>query len=335
MSSSAKGPSLADVAALAGVSISTVSKVANGSADVGEDTRARVTEILKGQQYVSKRKRSTTPTITLLVRSMTIPSTAEIMRGALAEAQQRGARIALVQHGDDEPDEGWIDQFTPRTTSAVIAIHSVLDSEQQQRLESQGIQLVVVNPKDAPNLGAYSIGATNWAGGLTAAQHLIGLGHRRIAMLCGDDDSMISRARLSGYREALEAAGLRIDADLVVPGHFTFESGLEQARTVLRCTPRPTAIVAGSDEQAMGAIEAARLEGARVPEDVSIVGFDDLAVASMTSPPLTSVRQPLEQMGVAAIGMALDLIERRDPRSHHTELATTLIERGSTAPPTD
>ncbi len=327
---------MADVAALAGVSISTVSKVANGSADVGEDTRARVAAILEGEQYVPRRKRATAPSIVLLVRAMTMPSTVEIVQGAIVEAQARGAHVRLVQRGDDEPDDGWIEQLKPRTTSALVAIHSVLDAAQQHQLDEQGIALVVVNPKDAPNLGAHSIGATNWAGGLAATQHLLALGHRRIAMLCGDEDSMISRARVSGHREALQAAGVPVEPGLVVAGHFTFESGLEQALHVLGTTgtDRPTAIFAASDYQAMGALEAARRLGVRVPDELSVVGFDDLVVASMTAPPLTSVRQPLEQMGAAAVAMALDLVDKNDPQSHHTELATTLVERGSTAPPT-
>ncbi len=324
---------MADVAALAGVSISTVSKVANGNADVGEDTRARVIAILEGEQYVPRRKRSTTPTIALLVRSMTMSSTVEIVQGAVVEAQAKGAHIRLVQRGDDEPDDGWIDQLRSRTTSALIAIHSVLDAGQQRQLDDQGVALVVVNPKDAPNLGAHSIGATNWAGGLAATQHLLSLGHRRIAMLCGDDDSMISRARVSGHREALEAAGLPVEPGLIVAGHFTFGSGLDQALRVLRGPDRPTAIFAASDYQAMGALEAARRLGVRVPDELSVIGFDDLVVASMTAPPLTTVRQPLEQMGAAAVAMALDLVDKNDPQSHHTELATTLVERGSTAPP--
>lgn len=333
MKRSASGPSLADVAALAGVSISTVSKVANGSADVGEDTRARVAEILRGQQYVPKRKRSTTATVTLLVRSLTMPSTVEIMRGALEEAQARGSRVGIVQHGDDEPDDEWIDQFRARTTGAIIAIHSVLTADQQRVLDERGIPLVVVNPKDDPNLGAHSIGATNWAGGLTATQHLLQLGHRRIAMLCGDDDSLISRARVSGYRDALDSAGIAVAKELVVPGQFTYESGLQQAQQVLDLDQRPTAIFAGSDFQAMGALEGARRRGIRVPEELSVVGFDDLVVASMTAPPLTTVRQPLEQMGAAAVELALDLLGERAPQSHHVELATRLVERGSTAPP--
>ncbi len=333
MSSSGRGLRMADVAALAGVSISTVSKVANGNADVGEDTRARVIAILQGEQYVPRRKRSTTPTIALLVRSMTMPSTVEIVRGAIVEAQTRGAHIRLVQRADDEPDDGWIEQLKPRTTSALIAIHSVLDRDQQHQLDAQGVALVVVNPKDAPHLGAHSIGATNWAGGLAATQHLLALGHRRIAMLCGDDDSMISRARVSGHREALQAAGVPLETGLVLPGHFTFDSGLEQALRVLEDPDRPTAVFAASDYQAMGALEAARRLGIRVPEELSVVGFDDLVIASMTAPALTTVRQPLEQMGAAAVAMALDLVDKNDPQSHHTELATTLVVRGSTAPP--
>lgn len=324
-----KGPSLAKVADLAGVSVSTVSKVLNGGGDVGEDTRARVLAILSEQEYVPRRRRSLAHDVTLLVRSITMPSTGEIMRGAIVQAQLRGARVSVVQNGDDDPADGWTSRIGPRGTAAVVAIHSVLDPEDRSFLEDRGVPLVVVNPKDAPHVGAYSVGATNWAGGLAATQHLLGLGHRSIVMLSGDEDSMISRARVSGFRDALDAAGVERSADAVVAGRFTFESGLRQGIQVLERDARPTAVFAGSDQQAMGVLEAARRIGVRVPEQLSVIGFDDLVMAAMTSPPLTTVRQPFDQMGASAVTMALDLLEGREPPAHHLELATELVERGS------
>ena len=329
--SSSRGPSLAEVAELAGVSISTVSKVANGSSDVGEDTRARVAAILQRQQYVPRRKRKSPHTITVLVRTIPMSTNVEFLAGALAEAQRQNVQIALVQHGDTDPDDDWLEQFTPRTTRAVIALSSSLRLEQQKQLEDQGVPLVVVYPQDTANLGAPSVGVTDWAGGVSATRHLIDLGHQRIAILAGPEDTLVARARLSGFRDALDAAKIPLDPGFVVPGTFDFDSGIEQARVVLQRSPRPTAIFAASDRQAMGAIEAARQLGLRVPDDVSVVGYDDLAAAAMTSPPLTTVRQPLNEMGVVAVNMALSLVENRPLPTREAVLATSLVVRSSTA----
>jgi DNA-binding LacI/PurR family transcriptional regulator len=260
-----------------------------------------------------------------------MPSTVEIVQGALVEAQATGARIVLVQHADGDPDRSWIDQVKGKSTDGVIAVHSVLEESERRRLEEQSVALVVINPKDAPHVGAHSVGATNWTGGLVATRHLLDLGHRRIGMLCGDEDSLVSRARVSGYREAIESAGARLASDLTFSGRFTFESGLERGRELLARPDRPTAVFAGSDAQAMGVLEAARLLGISVPEELSVIGFDDLVTASMTAPPLTTIRQPFDLMGAAAIAVTLELIEGRVPQSHHVELATSLIVRGTTA----
>ncbi|TQJ30445.1 LacI family DNA-binding transcriptional regulator [Microbacterium sp. SLBN-146] len=328
-----RGPSMAEVAELAGVSISTVSKVANGGSDVGEATRARVAEILQSSQYVPRRKRKTPPTVTILVRAIPMSTNVEFLAGALAEAQKQGIQISLVQHGDNDPEDDWLEQFTPRVTRAVIALSSALSIDQQKQLEAQGVPLVVVYPRDTANLGAPSVGAADWAGGVNAAKHLIELGHRRIAMLAGPEDTLVARARLSGFRDALDEAKIPVDPALVVPGTFDYDAGVSQARNVLTLDDRPTAIFAASDRQAMGAIEAARQLGLRVPEDVSVIGFDNLAAASMTSPPLTTIAQPLAEMGAVAVTMALALIENRPLVSRDAVLATSIVVRGSTAAP--
>lgn len=329
--SRSRGPSMAEVAELAGVSISTVSKVANGGSDVGEATRARVTEILQSHQYVPRRSRKTPPTITVLVRTIPMSTNVEFLAGALAEAQKQGVQISLVQHGDNDPDDNWLEQFTPRVTRAVIALSSALRPEQQEQLNAQGVALVVVYPQDTANLGAPSVGVTDWAGGVTATKHLLELGHRRIAMLAGPEDTLVARGRLSGYRDALDAARIAVDPTLVVSGTFDFDSGVRQALDVLQRVDRPTAIFAASDRQAMGAIEAARQLSLRVPHDVSIIGFDDLAAASMTSPPLTTIAQPLTEMGAVAVSMALSLIENRPLMTRDAVLSTSLVVRASTA----
>ncbi|MCT9820801.1 LacI family transcriptional regulator [Microbacterium sp. W1N] len=324
---------MAEVAELAGVSISTVSKVANGSADVGEETRARVAELLQRYEYVPRRKRRTFLTVTVLVRDISLATNVEFLAGAMAEAQSQRVQLALEQHKDDEPEEGWIEQFTPQVTRAVIALSSALRAEHHEQLASRGIPLIVVYPQDTENLVAPSIGATDWAGGVSAAKHLLSLGHSRFAMLAGPHHTLVARARLSGFRDALESAGAPLAPQHVVEGTFDYESGIRQALELLRGPDRPTAIFAASDRQAMGALEAARRLGLRVPEDLSLVGFDDIAPSSMTAPPLTTVAQPLKEMGALAITMALSLIENQPLAVRDAVLTTSLVVRGSTGTP--
>lgn len=334
--SAARKPRLAEVAELAGVSVSTVSKVANGSADVGEETRARVAELLQRYEYVPRRKRKASLTVTVLVRDLSLATNIEFLAGAMDEAQRQRVQLALEQHSDDEPDDDWIDQFTPRVTRAVIALSSALRAEHHAQLAARGVPLIVVYPQDTENLIAPSIGATDWAGGVAAAKHLLSLGHTRLAMLAGPNDTMVARARLSGFRDALESANLPLAPEFVNTGTFDYESGITQAREVLELTNRPTAIFAASDRQAMGALEAARQLGLRVPQDLSVVGFDGIADSSMTAPPLTTIAQPLKEMGALAITMALSLIDNQPLVVSDAVLATSLVVRHSTAaPPTE
>jgi LacI family transcriptional regulator len=145
--------------------------------------------------------------------------------------------------------------------------------------------------------------------------------------------AVCNQARMHGYRAAMEAEGARVPDAYVRPGEFTYEAGLLGASVLLDLEEPPTAIFTGNDEIALGVIEAARARGLRIPEDLSVVGFDDTDIARMASPPLTTVRQPLREMGGAALRTALRLVNGDKVESHHIELATELVVRASTAPP--
>jgi LacI family transcriptional regulator len=167
---------------------------------------------------------------------------------------------------------------------------------------------------------------------MAATEHLLRLGHRRIGAITGPAEYLCSRARVDGYRSALDRAGLPFDPDLVRHGDFQHEGGFGHGSDLLSRADPPTAIFAGSDQQALGVYEAARLRGLRIPEDLSVVGFDDLPAARWVSPPLTTVRQPLADMGRVAAEMLGDLIEGVPLRSQRIELSTELIVRESSAP---
>jgi LacI family transcriptional regulator len=178
-----------------------------------------------------------------------------------------------------------------------------------------------------------TIGATNWAGGLSATEHLLSLGHRRIGFIAGPRRLLCSRARLDGYRAGLEAAGVAVADELLYQGDFYHESGFAGGSALLELADPPTAIFAASDQMAFGVYEAVRRRGLRVPDDVSVVGFDDLPEDRWSSPPLTTVRQPLTEMGALAARTVLRLAQGEAIESPRVELATELVVRDSTATP--
>jgi LacI family transcriptional regulator, xylobiose transport system transcriptional regulator len=238
---------------------------------------------------------------------------------------------------------GWIEGLLERRPTGVIAVFSELSDSQQVQLKTRRIPLVVVDPTGQSLHDTPSVGATNWSGGVAATRHLLDLGHRRIAVISGPERILCSRARLDGYRAAMDAAGIAIDPGLVRYGDFHVADGLAQGRELLRRPDPPTAIVAANDLQAFGVYEAAREARLRIPEELSVVGFDDLPVAAWVGPPLTTIRQPLVEMAAAATKLVLDLTGQATaprPRSRggyagptRIELATTLVVRQSTAAP--
>ncbi len=330
-------PSLAEVAGEAGVSISTVSKVVNGAPDVADSTRVRVESVLRDKQYLSPKQRSRSDVATVVVvmasSSLASPLTVELLRGTMRAAHDAGVELVLLDLPDGAPAVGWLERIERTGRTAVIALKSRLNAPERQRLAERGIPLVEVDTYQAPGPDAYSVGATNFAGGMAATQHLISLGHRRIGFLGGVADTQASIARKHGHLAALASAGIPA-SDVVDEGDFTYESGLRAAEALLGRSDRVTAVFAASDAQAAGVLEAARRAGLSVPDDLSVIGFDDQLVARMTAPQLTTIRQPSEAMGSFAVDIAHKLLLGASPAAFHTDLATELIVRDSTAPPT-
>ena len=327
---------LAAIAAEAGVSLPTVSKVVNGRPDVSASTRARVEQLLDRHQYPRSGPRLSRRSglIDLVFNGLDSPWAVEILRGVEEWGAQQGTAVAvsMERHGDARP-ASWTSAIASHHSDGVILVTSKLTEAQVGQLRGIGIPLVVIDPANTPPADIPSVGATNWAGGLAATEHLLALGHRRIAAITGPADYLCSLARLDGYRSGLDRAGVAFEAALVRYGDFHHEGGFSRASELLDLRDRPTAIFAGSDQQAFGVYEAARQRGLRIPEDLSVVGFDELPVARWASPPMTTVRQPLAQMGSAAAEMLGELIEGLPLRSSRMELSTELIVRESTAAP--
>jgi LacI family transcriptional regulator len=330
-------PSLAEVAGEAGVSISTVSKVVNGAPDVAADTRVRVESVLRDKQYLSPKQRSRSDLATVVVvlasSSMSSPLTVEILRGTMRAAHEAGLELVLLDLPDGAPAAGWIERTKRNGPTAVIALKSRLRTQERAKLAKNGVPLVEVDTYQLPDNDSYSVGATNFAGGMAATQHLLSLGHRRIGFLGGVSDTQASIARKHGHLAALASAGIEPGDDIIEEGDFTYESGLQAGETLLGRADRVTAIFAASDAQAAGVLEAARRAGVSVPDELSVIGFDDQLVARMTAPQLTTIRQPSEAMGSYAVEVAHKLLLGSAPPAFHTDLATELVVRGSTAPP--
>ncbi|GII24631.1 LacI family DNA-binding transcriptional regulator [Planosporangium mesophilum] len=326
---------IARIAERAGVSVPTVSKVINGRSDVAAGTRERVEAIIREYGYQRPEKAvSTAPLLELIFHELESAWAIEIIRGVEEVAREADLAVVLSElQGRHTPRRGWIEGVLARRPTGVISVFSGLSPEQRSQLDSRGVPFVVVDPTGEPGHGTPSIGATNWSGGLSATRHLLDLGHRRIAVISGPDRVLCSRARLDGYRAAMDAAGLPVERDLIRTGDFHVEAGFAQARALLALPDPPTAIFAGSDLQALGVYEAAREAGLRIPDDLSVVGFDDLPVARWVGPPLTTVRQPLVEMAGAAVRLVLALARGERPEQTRLELSTSMVVRQSTAPP--
>ena len=340
MSSTRERPTLATIASVAGVSVATVSKVVNGRPDVAPTTRALVEDLLQQHAYVGRRVDAVQmPSVELLFHGRLTAYSTEILHGVVDEAAEIGLDVVVTRRPRDahgprlmNPSQ-WARQLSAAGRQAVIAAASEVSGGELTALARARLPIVVLDPINMPRARVYSVGCTNFTGGFTATQHLLDLGHRRIAYIGGTKTAACNHARMHGYRGAMEAAGARIGRGYVRTGEFRYEDGLMEGAALLGLDQPPTAIFAANDETALGVVEAARLRGLRVPENLSVVSFDDTDAARVASPPLTVVAQPLRKMGAVALRTALRLAAGERVDSHHVELATELVVRDSTAPP--
>ncbi|MFI9643613.1 LacI family DNA-binding transcriptional regulator [Micromonospora sp. NPDC051925] len=327
-------PTLATIALLADVSAPTVSKVLNGRSGVAAETRSRVEALLRKHGYRRPELGTPSATVEVVFYGMQSNLAVMIMQGV---QQVAGAHRLAVGFTDArrQISEGrfWARDLLARRPTGVIAVHLGFTSEQHALLGASAIPLVVLDPTGEPPLHAVpSVTATNWTGGFEAARHLLDLGHRRIGVISGPTDRLCAKARLDGVRAALEADGVGLAPRWLRVGHwFSFEDGLNFGQELLRLNPVPTAILCGNDLQALGVYEAARLAGRRIPQDLSVVGFDDIPHTRLCGPPMTSVKQPLTEMGAAATRMVLTLAANQSLAQTRVELTTTLVVRDSTA----
>lgn len=323
---------LAVVAREAGVSAATVSKVVHRRRDVGARTRATIEALLAEHGYIRPWEADGRPPQILAVfRDLVGPYTLEVTRGIVDAATAFGAS-AVLGTTVNRSVSAWLDECSKIGAAGLVIVISTLTAHDQQRVLDQRLPVVLVDPLSEPAQQMSSIGVTNWKGACSAVSHLVELGHRRIAMVTGLPQSLAGNARSHGYRAALDEAGIAYDPHLVRWTGSDFEEAVSACSAMFRASDPPSAVFAASDPQALSALEAARRCGWSVPADLSVVSFDDTAVAAMSSPPLTAVRLPFEQMGFEAARILLQLANGEAPASPRVELATTLVVRQSTAP---
>lgn len=331
---------LARVAAQAGVSPATVSKVLNGRAGVGADTRRRIERLAEEAGYVAVAERqrpvrgSGEPLVEVLVDSLHSPYTWALLDGVVAAAEAAGGSVVLrrVAALEGESRLAWAQRLARTGRIGVLEASTVTSREREDALRAVGLPLVIIDPMDEPRPTLHSIGATNWAGGLAASRHLVELGHERIAYLGGPSGSPCDVAREAGHLAALREGGIAPHPSQTVHGPSTFEHGMQAGLELLGRRDRPTAVFAACDLIAVGVLEAARRLGLAVPDEVSVVGFDDTGLAAASAPPLTTVHQPILEMGEAAVTALFRLAASDVPPVHRVELATHLVVRASTAP---
>lgn len=331
---------IAAIAQEVGVSVPTVSRVLNGRSDVAESTRLRVEAALVRHDYRkpvgSKPLLRSEGLIDLVFHEVGNAWAQEIITGVERAAAPEHIGVVLSQlGGSHRPPQESLDAIMARRSLGVLLVLSGLDAAQRQQLDARSIPYVVVDTDGETPPGVPTVGSNNWNGGLVATRHLLGLGHTRIAVISGPPDVLCSRARVDGFKSAHDEAGVVVDPSFVRWGNFESPSGYRNAKELLERRDRPTAVFAGSDSQALGVLRAARELGIRVPEDLSVVGYDDLPVSAWLTPPLTTVRQPLAEMASLATRMLLGLSRGDVLTTPRIELGTELVIRETSAPPAD
>lgn len=326
------------VAAHAGVSKATASKVFNARPDVAVATRELVFRAAQEVGYVPSPRRAGSTMIGVVFDNVANYYAPLLLEGVLDEAQTRGITVLIAESssqpsGPGQPGSaGWIRDMQRQGLGGVILVTTAVTVEEMAATADGGMPLVAIDPASEPPDSVTSIGATNWRGGVQATDHLLALGHRRIAFVGGMRTSKPAAERAAGYRSALVAGGMSVDPALICQRDFTYEAGLELAGELLEGDAPPTAVFAACDAVAFGVIEAARQHGIRVPDELSVVGFDDTHAARWGVPQLTTVRQPLAEMGRAAVRTVAELARTGAATAHPVELATELVVRGSTGP---
>jgi LacI family transcriptional regulator len=326
-----------DLAAETGVSIATVSRVLNNQANVAPHTRELVRRAAErlSEQATSPltTQNRVTPGAVYLRCPYLLTDYFGLIVSSIAETLELHGRPVLLNAGEAAQRAEVLPALAARPGIAgAIIVLPPEPSEQLVDLRARGFPFVVVDPRAPMPRDIAAVSAAHFAGARSISRHLVDLGHRRIGVIAGPHNWLASDARLAGHASALANAGVLPDPALVRSGEPTTHFGYRAAAELLDVPQPPTALIGFNDKVAVGALAAAAQRGLRVPENLSIAGFDDIDLAQATRPLLTTVRQPLQEMGRLAVSLLIRLMERQRLDALHIELATELVIRDSTGP---
>jgi LacI family transcriptional regulator len=327
-----------DVAAEAGVSFGTVSRVINNDVHVKPKTRERVLEAMQRLGFVANRQARSlaggkTNSIGMLVPDLGTSYIGEIIRGIDAELNLSGYDLILyTTHRTASKEANYVANLAEGMVDGLLLVLPRSPADYIGALTRRNFPYVLIDHQGTGQ-DCSAVGATNWQGAYHATEYLVKLGHRRIGFITGSMDLGCSEDRLEGYRSALRTHHLPDTPEVIFEGNFDQPDGFAGACALLDLPIPPTAIFASNDMMAFGALDAVRTRGLRVPEDISIVGFDDIPQATLIHPALTTVNQPLEKMGRVATQMLLDRLNEPEVEAGRIELPTELIVRDSCLPP--
>lgn len=332
MTSQPGSAKLAQIAREAGVSLSTASKVLNNRPGVSDATRKRIESLLEKNGYRRRRRteQTTTNMIELLLDDLDTPWSEEILSGVLAGLNKPYVPIVSARTSEDWSVSAWLEEVLARRSAGVIIPLFEFPKEAEERLARSGIPAVLVDPTGDVPRDVPTVGSNDYVGVREATEYLIDQGHTRIAFIGGPTYLQTAAARLDGFRGAMRQAGLAVDPELVTSGEFRYEDGREHARELLSLSNPPTAIFAASDMQAAGVYAVAWERDLKIPEDLSVVGFDDLPTSRMLLPPLTTVHHAVREMAQFGATTLMQLLEGKGgSMPTHIELTTNLIVRQS------
>lgn len=326
-----------DVAEKSGVSVSTVSHVINGTRFVSEDLRNKVREAMNTLEYKPnliarslRTKRSNV--LGLIIADITNPYYSEMARNIESLGHIQNFTVMLCNsEGEPIKEEFYINRLMEMRADGIIIISSKIHQEKLEEMVGRDLPVVLID-KHGVGIHMDLVAIDEYEGGRLATEHLISLGHRRIACINGVSENYLNLDRLRGFRAAMESAGLDTDEQLIISSDFDVVAGFRNAKMLLEMEDKPTAIFATGDLIAYGVIQAAHQMGVRIPEELSVVGFDDIYLSKFFVPPLTTVKQPLYEISEAAINCFFERMENNQKTGRTIHYNVHLEVRESTGP---
>lgn len=330
-----RGVTSIDVAKAAGVSQTTVSRILNGHTGVSERVQAKVADAIDRLGYrpnLSARSlvTSRTHTVGVVLGDLTNSYYAELLHTMSGELNSGGYRTLILSDRAGSVEDLRTTLWETNVDGVIVAT-TLLSPENEARIVSLGVPSVTLGPDPAE--GVDSIAPDNFAGGRIAARHLVDLGHRRIGVVAGPTSAGSVRDRHRGFLAELADRGVEFDASLMRVADLDYERARDAARELMSLPDAPTALFCHNDPSALGALNAAVALGKRVPDDISVLGFDDIAMSSWDAFRLTTVRQPIHDMAAGAVELILDRLAHPERDAKHVILPCTLIERTTTGAP--